>query len=115
MMGTTPEQAARGLMEAGADVIGANCGQGIAGFVAICRRLRAATDRPIWIKANAGLPVMVNDRPEYTTTPAEFAGYIPELLKAGASFIGGWCGHHPEFITAISRRAGEKRSDGVKE
>jgi 5-methyltetrahydrofolate--homocysteine methyltransferase len=44
MMGSTPEQTAVALIAAGADVIGANCGQGIAGFVAICKRLRAATD-----------------------------------------------------------------------
>ncbi|MGO8928928.1 MAG: homocysteine S-methyltransferase family protein [Limisphaerales bacterium] len=104
MMGTTPEQAAQALTEAGADVIGANCGQGIAGFVAICRRLHAATDRPVWIKANAGLPTMVDGRAKYSTTSDEFAGYIPELIQAGASFIGGCCGTRPDFIAAISRR-----------
>ena len=30
------------LIQAGANAIGSNCGRGIAGFVAICRRLRAA-------------------------------------------------------------------------
>lgn len=101
MMGNTPEQAAEALTAAGADVIGANCGQGIAGFVSICRRLRAATDRPIWIKANAGLPTLVDNRAQYRTTPEEFAGYIPELLLAGASFLGGCCGTTPDFIAAI--------------
>jgi 5-methyltetrahydrofolate--homocysteine methyltransferase len=103
MMGTTPEQAAKGLTEAGADVVGANCGQGIAGFVSICRRLRAATDRPIWIKANAGLPTMIDGRPKYSTTPDEFAGYVPALVQAGASFIGGCCGTAPDFIAALRR------------
>jgi methionine synthase I (cobalamin-dependent) len=103
MMGNTPEQAARALTEAGADVIGANCGQGIAGFVAICRRLRAAVDRPVWIKPNAGLPKMVDGRASYTTTPEEFTGYIPAILDAGASFIGGCCGTRPDFIAAIGR------------
>jgi len=103
MMGTTPEQAAQALTEAGADVIGANCGQGIAGFVAICQRLRAATDRPIWIKPNAGLPTMVDGRAKYTTTPDEFASYVPALVEAGASFIGGCCGTRPDFIAAVRR------------
>jgi 5-methyltetrahydrofolate--homocysteine methyltransferase len=103
MMGTTPEQTAQALTQAGADVIGANCGQGIAGFIAICRRLRAATDRPVWIKANAGLPTMVDGRPKYSTTPEQFASYVPELVQAGASFIGGCCGTRPEFIGAIRR------------
>jgi len=103
MMGNTPEQVARALTEAGADVIGANCGQGIAGFVAICQRLRAATDRPVWIKPNAGLPSMVDGRAKYTTTPDEFASHLPALLKAGANFIGGCCGTRPDFIAAIRR------------
>lgn len=104
MMGTNPEQAAQALTAAGADVIGANCGQGVAGFVSICRRLKAATDRPIWIKANAGLPTMVDGQTRYHTTPEEFAAFVPELVKAGASFIGGCCGTRPEFIAAVKSK-----------
>lgn len=103
MMGNTPEQAAGILTAAGAEVIGANCGQGIAGFAAICRRLRAATDRPIWIKANAGLPKLVDGRAVYETTPEEFASHVPELVQLGASFIGGCCGTNPDFVRAIVR------------
>jgi methionine synthase I (cobalamin-dependent) len=106
MMGATPEQAAAVLAEAGADVIGANCGQGIAGFVGICRRLRAATERPIWIKPNAGLPAIVDGKAHYQVTPEEFVAYLPELIRAGASFIGGCCGTTPEFIAAIRRELG---------
>ena len=101
MTGVTPEQAAAELAAAGADVIGANCGLGIAGYVPICRRLRASTDRPIWIKPNAGLPEMVEGRVVYQTTPQEFAASVPALLEAGASFVGGCCGTAPEFIRAV--------------
>jgi len=109
MMGQTPEQVAQGLSAAGADVVGSNCGQGIAGFVSICRRLHAATDRPIWIKPNAGLPELVEGRAVYRTTPEEFAAYLPALLEAGASFVGGCCGTTPEFIAALSRRLAATR------
>ncbi len=102
MMGDTPEQVARRLTEAGADVVGANCGQGISGFVGICGRLKAATGRPIWIKANAGLPEMVGGKAVYRTTAAEFASYAPALREAGASFLGGCCGTSPDFIRALS-------------
>jgi methionine synthase I (cobalamin-dependent) len=101
MMGQTPEQVAAALSAAGADVIGSNCGQGVAGFVHICARLRAATDRPIWVKANAGLPELVEGRTVYRTTPAEFASHLPALLQAGASFVGGCCGTSPAFIQAL--------------
>jgi methionine synthase I (cobalamin-dependent) len=104
MMGVTPEQAAQELTAAGAEVIGANCGQGIATYVSICRRLHAATDRPVWIKPNAGLPELIEGRSVYRTSPAQFAGYVPGLLEAGASFIGGCCGTAPEFIRALRER-----------
>ena len=104
MMGNTPEQVAQLMTEAGADVIGANCGQGIAGFVKICERLHASTDRPIWIKGNAGLPEMVDDKPVYKETPETFSNHVPALLKAGASFIGGCCGTDPQFIAAVRQR-----------
>ncbi len=106
MMGVLPEQAAEELLKAGADVIGANCGQGIAGYVNVCQRLRMATQAPIWIKANAGLPEIVNGQAIYKTTPAEFASYVPALIQAGANFIGGCCGTSPDFIRAVKDKLG---------
>lgn len=100
LMGTTPEQAAARLAEAGADCIGSNCGQGIEGFVKIAARLRAATDLPLWIKANAGLPEIVDGHATYTQTAAKFAQTVPQLVAAGADFVGGCCGTTPEFIRA---------------
>jgi methionine synthase I (cobalamin-dependent) len=103
-MGVSVEQAAAQLTEAGADVLGANCGQGIAGFVSLCRKLHAATDRPIWIKANAGLPELVDGRAVYRTGPETFAGFAPELVESGASFVGGCCGTNPLFIRALQAK-----------
>lgn len=100
MMGATPEQVCQELNTAGADVIGANCGVGIEAYVPVCLRLRAATDRPIWIKPNAGLPSVEGDRVVYHTTPAQFATHVPALVEAGANFIGGCCGTNPDFIRA---------------
>lgn len=89
--GVSPEQAASAMVETGADAVGANCGDGIEGFVEICRRLRAACDLPLWMKPSAGLP-------ENKVTPEEFAATAVELLAAGADIIGGCCGTTPEFI-----------------
>jgi len=102
MMGVTPEQAAGALSAAGAAVIGANCGQGMTGYIDITRRMRAATDRPLWIKPNAGLPELIDGRTVYRTTPEEFAAQVPALLDAGASFVGGCCGTTPDFIRAVA-------------
>lgn len=104
MMGATPEQVAAALTEAGADALGANCGCGVAGYVEICRRLSAATTLPVWIKANAGMPELVDGRPVYRMTAEEYAAYVPALVEAGARFIGGCCGTSPGFIRAIKER-----------
>jgi len=104
MMGVTPEQAAAELSEAGADIIGANCGIGIERYVQVCQRLRAATNRPLWMKPNAGLPRLVAGRPVYDTTPEQFAGVAPALVDAGAAFVGGCCGTNPDFIRALRAR-----------
>jgi methionine synthase I (cobalamin-dependent) len=107
MMGTTPENAAKGLVAAGADVVGANCGQGIAGFVSICARMKASADgRPVWIKANAGLPTMQDGKAVYALSAEDFTREVPAVLTAGASFIGGCCGTSPEFIRHIRRLLG---------
>ena len=105
MMGITPEQAAAGLIAAGADAIGANCGQGIAGFLSICQRFKAAAHgRPVWIKGNAGVPHLVDGRTTYQTSPKQFADFVPALIAAGAGFIGGCCGTSPEFIREVRSR-----------
>ncbi len=102
MMGVTPEQVAKVMTDEGASAVGANCGVGIEAFLPICRRFRAATHLPVWIKANAGLPVMAEGQVTYSTTPDEFASHAGALLDAGATFLGGCCGTSPEFIRALA-------------
>lgn len=104
MMGATPEQAVETAVAAGADVVGANCGRGIEGFVHLCARLRAASPLPVWIKANAGLPELVDGKAVYRTGPEFFAEKATEVIAAGATFIGGCCGTSPAFIAAIATR-----------
>jgi methionine synthase I (cobalamin-dependent) len=104
MMGNTPEQCARELAGAGAALVGANCGCGVEGYVEIARRMHATAQVPIWIKANAGLPELVDGKPVYRMDATTFAGFVPALREAGAQFIGGCCGTGPEFIAAIRKR-----------
>jgi methionine synthase I (cobalamin-dependent) len=104
MMGDTPERSAEAMHEAGAAYVGANCGRGVAGYVEICRRLRAASGRPVWIKANAGMPELVEGKPVYKMTAEEFGAYVPALAEGGAGFIGGCCGTGPDFIRAVRER-----------
>ncbi len=103
MMGVTPEQAVTALTEAGADLIGCNCGIGIDHYIVVAGRLRAATDKPIWVKANAGMPEIEDNKVVYRMKPEEFGEKVKLLVKAGANIVGGCCGTSPEFIAAIRK------------
>jgi len=48
-----------------------------------------------------GLPEIVDDETVFRTTAQEFVQYIPELIQAGAGFIGGCCGTDQGFVKAI--------------
>ena len=113
MMGVTPEQAARSAMEAGADVIGANCGNGIENMIEITRQMRAASSGvPILIHANAGMPVMEDGKAVFKETPAFMASRVEELIRAGANIIGGCCGTTPDHIAAIKSAVRELQAVG---
>jgi 5-methyltetrahydrofolate--homocysteine methyltransferase len=101
MTGVTPEQAATAMAEAGVDAVGSNCGNGIEQLIPICRRMRAVTTLPLWMKANAGMPDIHGEQIVYRTTAEEFASFAPALRDAGASFIGGCCGTTPRFMNAV--------------
>jgi len=102
IMGVSPAQMARAVVEAGAKIIGANCGSGMARMVEIVREIRAVDrETPILIHANAGLPVMEGERVTYPETPETTASFFPDLLKAGANIIGGCCGTTPAHIAAL--------------
>jgi 5-methyltetrahydrofolate--homocysteine methyltransferase len=110
--GLAPEQAAEALAAAGATVIGANCMSGSRESESICRRLRAATDRPVWMKPSAGLPHQADGSSAsltYPIPPEQFAETARALVQAGADFIGGCCGTTPAFIRtlvgALSKKA----------
>lgn len=103
MMGATLQQAATVLAAAGADVIGANCGQGIEGYLRLYRGLASATELPIWLKPNAGSPELAGTDTVYSIAPDDFARKALVLAEAGASFIGGCCGTTPELIAALKR------------
>ncbi len=105
MMGATPEAAAHAMADEGVDAVGANCGTGPEYFPAICRRLTESSSLPVWVKPNAGLPSLVDNRAVYTMEPGSFSGYLPALIEAGASFVGGCCGTSPEFIRALAEVA----------
>ncbi len=106
MMGVSPVDAAKAAVEAGADVIGPNCGNGIERMIEIVKEMRAACpNTPILVHANAGLPKNVNGVDTFPETPEDMARQVPALVKAGANIIGGCCGTTPAHIAAMAKAA----------
>jgi 5-methyltetrahydrofolate--homocysteine methyltransferase len=101
IMGATIAQAAAGLAEAGADIIGSNCGNGIEKMIEIAAEFKKHTDKPIIIQSNAGLPVIKDGEITYSETPEFMKQKAAELLDLGVSIIGGCCGTNPEHIRAF--------------
>lgn len=102
MMGLSPTDAATGAVEAGAHIVGPNCGNGIERMIEIVKEMRAAApDTPILVHANAGMPQNVNGVDTFPETPADMAKRIPEIVAAGANIVGGCCGTTPGHIKAM--------------
>ena len=104
MMGTPPDVAVRALHDAGADIVGANCGNGIDVMVELARELRAATDGYLLIHSNAGIPVMKGGEIIYPETPEFMAERFKVLAEdVGINIIGGCCGTTPDHIRALTK------------
>ena len=103
IMGTGVEGYLEMALSAGADIIGANCGNGTAGMIEIVREIRTLdTGIPVLVHANAGLPVYQEGRTVFPESPEEMASQIRELVEAGVSIVGGCCGTTPEHIRYIA-------------
>ena len=101
-MGNTPADLAAAAEEAGAAAIGANCGVGPGNYVRVAELLRAASELPVWIKPNAGMPrIGPGGQTVFRMGPEEFTGHVPDLAAAGARIIGGCCGTTPEHIRLV--------------
>jgi 5-methyltetrahydrofolate--homocysteine methyltransferase len=104
MMGLSPEDAAKAAVDAGADIIGPNCGNGMERMIDIVKAMRSVDAKtPILVHANAGLPTNIDGKDVFPETPADMAALVPRLIEAGANIIGGCCGTTPEHISAIKK------------
>ena len=89
------------------DALGLNCGFGPDKMLPFVKRLAAATSLPIAVKPNAGLPKVEGGKTIFTVGPDEFAADVIELVKAGASIVGGCCGTTPAHIRKVVESLGE--------
>ncbi len=103
IMGVTIPKAAEELKNAGADIIGSNCGYGILDMIDIAKEFRKYSDLPLIIQSNAGLPEIKNGNLIFPETEKFMSSHIRELIDAGVSIIGGCCGTTPVYISAFRK------------
>ena len=98
MFGLTPKESLEIFFEAGAHVVGTNCGNGSENMVEIAKQLRSLTNYPLLVQANAGIPKIKKQDIIYPETPEFMQERYRELIMNEISFIGGCCGTNSEHI-----------------
>ena len=100
--GTSPERFAAALQEAGAHIVGGNCGDLPETFTGIVERMKAVVTVPILIQPSAGVPGRDSVGGwSYPVAPTRFALVTTRLMEAGAQIVGGCCGASPAHIAAV--------------
>jgi 5-methyltetrahydrofolate--homocysteine methyltransferase len=103
VLGTDPETFAVVAEALGADAIGINCGLGPEAMTALIETLATATDRPLAVMPNAGLPRLEEGRTVFPGTPQELASTSRELVSRGVRLVGGCCGTTPDHLRVLAQ------------
>jgi methionine synthase / methylenetetrahydrofolate reductase(NADPH) len=108
--GVAAAEVAKRLRDAGADVVGANCGVGPGELLEVGTQMIAA-GLPVSLQPNAGLPRVIEGRTLYIANPEHFGVWARRALQAGVRLVGGCCGTTPEHTR---RMLGAVRMIGVR-
>ncbi|CZQ90008.1 homocysteine s-methyltransferase [Trichococcus palustris] len=105
LTGTEPEIMAISLDALGVDVLGVNCSLGPKELVPIIERILKATNTPVMVQANAGIPVTEGGIARYSVTSEDFLESAKDFAAMGVSVIGGCCGTTPAYIKDLKGAA----------
>lgn len=94
------------------DALGINCGLGPKQMLPILDEIMKFVTVPVIVKPNAGLPKQKDGETYYDVSPEEFAEYMEEIVRHGASVVGGCCGTTPAHIRAMIERI--RKSDAFE-
>lgn len=100
--GNTALAMAQRCRQAGADIVGANCGYGAISIHNAIAQM-AAADLPMSAYMNAGFPEEVEGRLFYLATVNYLAQRARDLVALGVRLVGGCCGTGPDTIRAIAQ------------
>lgn len=103
--GTCPAAAIITLQSLGADAVGCNCSTGPKSMVKFIASMKPYAKVPLVAKPNAGMPKLHLGKTVFSMMPKEFGKLSKDLVKAGASIIGGCCGTSPQHIKELKKAA----------
>ncbi len=92
------------VIAAGADGVGANCSVGPKEMIDVAKRMVQITDKPVFIQANAGIPILKNGVTVFPVGKEEFADLNAKIKALGVRAIGGCCGTNPEYIKLLKEK-----------
>lgn len=93
MMGVAPADGMRACEEAGAAVVGCNCGNGPEEMTQVLDQMLAAGPRrPLMAQSNAGVPELIKGRVCYLYPPEKMVEFARRWIEDGVSVIGSCCG-----------------------
>jgi 5-methyltetrahydrofolate--homocysteine methyltransferase len=107
LTGSDPVSALITLQSLGADAVGMNCSTGPDAMLPLLAAMKPYAKVPLIAKPNAGLPREENGVIHYDLDSPSFAKAGQELIKAGASILGGCCGTTPDYIEALAKSVKE--------
>jgi methionine synthase I (cobalamin-dependent) len=93
MMGVAPKDGMRACEEAGADVVGCNCGNGPEEMTQVFdQMLTTGLRRPAMLQSNAGVPELVDGKVCYVYPPEQMVDFAFQWIQKGAAVVGSCCG-----------------------
>jgi methionine synthase / methylenetetrahydrofolate reductase(NADPH) len=98
LYGTEPELFTAEIDALEPDALGLNCSEGPRVMLDGAERMIRVARRPLCVQPNAGVPVNVDGRNIYQTTPKYMAKYAKRMVQAGVRMVGGCCGTTPAHI-----------------
>lgn len=102
LFGSDAKSAAITLSHLHVDAIGANCSTGPDQMCKIIEAMAEVTDIPLIAKPNAGLPSLdANGMTVYDMDSDTFSEQMIQIVKSGATILGGCCGTSPEYIKKL--------------
>ena len=103
MMGVSPTEMVSSAIASGANIVGANCGNGFDEMIGIVKEIRKTNPFVLlMIQANAGIPELIDGKNHFREGPEELANKLPGLLDQKVNIIGGCCGTSPDHIARFA-------------